>query len=104
MPKWEYRIEKINILGCYLVDEEYCPIDKRIHASWNTIDNLGDDGWEMISAGGWDGDEGIAVFKREQGYIHPDRVEIGEDALTKDGEPAQARRGLDAMKKRFQNG
>lgn len=108
MPRWEYRIELINTLGCYLVDKEHYPVDKILRAKlafqaqWKPINDLGEQGWEMVSAS-WQGDEGIAVFKRELSERLVKIVSPPEE-LTEDGEPVQARKGLEAMKRRFRDG
>jgi len=69
MPKWEYRIERIGLEGNYEVSPGYFPdgdpwAESAMPGQWESINSLGTQGWEMISAS-WEGDEGIAVFKRE---------------------------------------
>lgn len=68
MTKWEYRIERIETDGYYQVsppDTFGDPYQSDfVHGQWNNLNDLGAEGWEMVSAGGWNGDEGIAVFKR----------------------------------------
>ena len=63
---WEYRTERIDTVGSYQVsspgfgdpyEADFVP------GEWRQINDLGAEGWEMVSAG-WVGDEGIAVFKR----------------------------------------
>jgi len=67
MTIWEYRIERIDTEGSYQVSspgfgDPYEP--DFVPGEWKPINDLGAEGWEMVSAGGWDDDEGIAVFKR----------------------------------------
>jgi hypothetical protein len=103
MPKWEYRIERIDIAGDYLIREGYYPsgdpwAEDAIPAQWESINSLGAQGWEMVSAS-FQGDEGIAVFKRELKEFRP-KLEVPpveETELTEEGEPAKARAGLDRM-------
>jgi hypothetical protein len=74
MPKWEYRVEIIDTTGCYqitppdMVGDPYGPDFN--HGEWGKINNLGAEGWELVSAN-WEGDEGIAVFKREPRALRP---------------------------------
>ena len=93
MPKWEYCIERIS------------------ERSVNIFNDLGARGWELVSVNwsdnlgtaAFDG-LGIAVFKRELKEFRP-KLEVPpveEVELTEDGEPAQARAGLEAMKRKFQ--
>jgi len=107
MPRWEYRVERIDTFGSYEVSPSYGDpfSENAVHAQWASLNDLGADGWEMVSAS-WEGDEGIAVFKRELKEFRPKLVAppVEEEELTEDGEPAKARKGLDAMKKRFRNG
>jgi hypothetical protein len=75
MPKWEYRIELIDTSGEYLVKEGYYPsgdpwAEDAIPAEWAPINDLGAQGWEMVSAS-FQGDEGTAVFKRELKEFRP---------------------------------
>ena len=108
MPRWEYRIEQIDTLGKYLAREGYRlsgDKDWGVPPQWEPINDLGASGWEMVSVN-WKDDEGVAVFKRELKEFRPKLVALPpeEKTLTEDGEPAAARRGLDAMKRKFRDG
>ena len=106
MPKWEYRIERIDTLENYLAREGYRlsgDKDWAVPPQWEPINDLGASGWEMITVD-WEGGKGVAVFKRELKEFRP-KLEVPpveEVELTEDGEPAQARAGLEAMKRKFQ--
>jgi hypothetical protein len=71
MKRWEYRIETIDDTGKYLISRGYsgtylgggCWGDDSIPSKWGKINDLGADGWEMISCQ-WTDSEAIAVFKR----------------------------------------
>jgi len=110
MLKWEYRIERISLGGNYEVSPGYFPsgdpwAEDAMPGQWESINSLGAQGWEMVSAS-FQGDEGIAVFKRELKEFRPKLVAppVEEVELTEEGEPAKARQGLDAMKRRFRDG
>ena len=68
MTKWEYRVETIDTESNYQISPPSAfgdPYSSDFnHGEWNSINDLGAEGWEMVSAGGWNSDEGIAVFKR----------------------------------------
>jgi len=113
MPEWEYRIERIGIEGNYEVSPGYFPggaggdpwAEDAMPGHWESINSLGAQGWEMVSVS-FQGDEGIAVFKRELKEFRPKLVAppVEEEELTENGEPAKARKGLDAMKRKFRDG
>ena len=88
MPRWEYCIERIS------------------ETSVELLNDLGARGWELINISwmSWDESLGIAVFKREPSESLVRIVAPPTEALTEDGEPAQARKGLGAMKRRFKDG
>jgi len=65
--RWEYRFEKVDSSGSYLVDEGergWIEDNTKKVPQWSSVDVLGSLGWELVSVGGWNGEEAIAVFKR----------------------------------------
>lgn len=69
MTQWEYRTEIIDTTGKYLVKAGYFPDDNPWHPDaespqWSSINELGKEGWELVSVLSSKDYDGIAIFRR----------------------------------------
>jgi hypothetical protein len=74
--QWEYLIVTMNTRGDYAIDDWGTWRRPVKEAGYATINDLGEDGWELVSVDEWKRDRGAfggpmevatAVFKRRKG-------------------------------------
>ncbi len=70
MTQWEYRTETIDSQGNYVVARHYVgrsedPYGEGYDANkWASMNELGAEGWELVSVNFGEGDEATGIFKR----------------------------------------